>query len=150
MDWVLNGLCKNFSIGFESDKLVLAKKNLLSVYRNPEVINKYLEDEINRLTIAGPFDSQTLSNTHVNRFGIIPKSTPGKWRLITDLSYPPGNSVNDGVLEELRHTSCPGIQQAIKKIMKYGKGTLMSKFDMKRAYRNIPICEQDRHLLCMY
>ena len=33
--------------------------------------------------------------------------------------------------------------------MKHDKGALMSKIDIKRAYRNIPICEQDRHLLCM-
>ena len=52
--------------------------------------------------------------------------------MITDLPYPSENSVNDGILEELRHTSCLGVQQAIEKIMKYGKGTLMSKCDMKR------------------
>ena len=140
VDWFLNGLCKGFSIGIESDKLASAKRNLPSVYPNPEIIDKiYLEDdhEINFLTIAGPFDCSPFSNTHVNRFGIIPKRTPTKWRLITDLSYPPENSVIDGIHEELRHASCPGIQQAIKKIMKHGKGALMSKFDMTRSYRNI-------------
>ena len=28
------------------------------------------------------------SDLHVNRFGIIPKSTPGTFRVITDLSFP--------------------------------------------------------------
>ena len=28
-----------------------------------------------------------------NRIGVIPKGQTGKWRLITDLSYPPGHTV---------------------------------------------------------
>ena len=34
----------------------------------------------------------------MNRFGVIPKGhNSGKWRLITDLSFSPGGSVNDGI-----------------------------------------------------
>ena len=32
---------------------------------------------------------------------MIPKSEPGKWRLIVDLSSPKGASVNDGISKEL-------------------------------------------------
>ena len=33
----------------------------------------------------------------VSRYGVIPKAKPGKWRLILDLSFPEGRSVNDGI-----------------------------------------------------
>ena len=34
----------------------------------------------------------------ISPFGVIPKGhTPGKWRLIVDLSSPKGGSVNDGI-----------------------------------------------------
>ena len=41
---------------------------------------------------------------HINRFGVIPKGhITGKWRLITDLSFPPSFSVNDGIDPELSY-----------------------------------------------
>ena len=46
--------------------------------------------------IAGPFDAAPFVNFQINWFGIIPKSTPGKWRLITDLSFPHRSSVMTG------------------------------------------------------
>jgi hypothetical protein len=48
--------------------------------------------------------------------GVIPKGhTPGRWRLITDLSYPEGNSVNDGIQAKwcsLKYTSTEGVAKA--------------------------------------
>ena len=43
-----------------------------------------------------------------------------------------------------------GIQSAIDKVMHYGKGALMAKFDLKRAYRAFPIRECDRRFLGMF
>ena len=41
-----------------------------------------------------PFDRSEVPEVHLNRFGVIPKSSqPGKWRLIVDLSHPEGKSV---------------------------------------------------------
>jgi hypothetical protein len=44
------------------------------------------------------------SEVHVSLFGVIPKSEPGKWYLIVDLSSPCGNSVNDGINKEWLQT----------------------------------------------
>ena len=63
--------------------------------RNPVVIDKYLSEERSGNRLIGPLEPNGI---HLSRFGVIPKGhTPGKWRLITDLSYPPGLSVNDGI-----------------------------------------------------
>ena len=42
-----------------------------------------------------------------------------------------------------------GIDQAIDAILSVGKGALLSKFDIERAYRNVPIHPEDRFLLGM-
>ena len=76
-----------------------AKQNMQSAYT--KVISDYLKAEIEVNSIAGPFNEPPLPNLHINRFGIIPRSAPGKWQLITDLSYPQGSSVNDGIPKEL-------------------------------------------------
>ena len=109
------------------------KRNLPSVYENPDIIENYLKDEINYMCVAGHFDTKPFSETHINRVGIIPKSTPSKWKLIIDLSFLLGYSVNDGISEDLKDTTCPSVQQAIKIIKRHGKGCLMAKFDLKRA-----------------
>ena len=82
-----------------------------------------------------------LPNLHINRFGVIPKSTLGKLRLLTDLAYRQGSSVNDSIPKELCCITCKGIQEAIDKIMRLGRGALLAKFDLSRVCRCFPICE---------
>ena len=41
-----------------------------------------------------------------NQLGAVPKSTPGKYRLIVDLSFPEGHSPNDGILDTLCSFVC--------------------------------------------
>lgn len=94
-NWVLQGLSQGFAIGVSEGQPVSAKRNCVSAYQKLEVINAYIKEEIRYGTIAGPFDNPPIDNLVINRFGVIPKSTPGKWRLITDLSYPLRGSVND-------------------------------------------------------
>ena len=64
---------------------------------NPHVIRDYLTTELHAGRIVGPFDPKQYPYIHTSRFGVIPKNTPGKWRLIVDLSSPEGRSVNDGI-----------------------------------------------------
>ena len=75
-----------FDIGCFPKKLVSCKRNMPSAYAHSEIVDNYLKEELGFGSIAGPFKSPPFPNLHINRFGVIPKSTPGKWRLITDLS----------------------------------------------------------------
>ena len=144
-NWFLSGLEYRFGIGCIPKKLVSCKHNMPCAYAHSEIVDNYLKEELSFGSIAGPFKSPPFPNLHINRFGVIPKSTPGKWRLINYLSYPFGASVNDGIPSELCYVTCKEIQSAIDKVMHYGKGALMAKFDLKRAYRAFPIRECDRH-----
>ena len=98
--------------------------------------------------MLGPFQSHQLPEQHINRMGVVPKGhTPGSWRLITDLSYPEGGSVNDGIdsrLCSLRYTSVEAVALAAQQL---GKGAQMAKLDIKSAYRLVPVHPQDRYLL---
>ena len=58
----------------------------------PDVVQKYLTDELQ----AGPLSPSQVRGAVINGFRVIPKPHKlGKWRLIVDLSYPPGCSVYD-------------------------------------------------------
>ena len=89
-------------------------------------------------------------DVHINRFRVIPKNNqPDKWRLITDLSYPSGSSVNDGIPSELCSLTYVTIDDAILNILQSGRHTLLAKIDIKSAFRLLPVHPTDCHLLGM-
>ena len=100
VDYVLMGIQEGFHVGFNpaSVSLRLARQNMLSASLQLSVIDDYLQTELAKGRVAGPFPAPPLPNLHISRFGIIPKKhQPDKWHLILDLSHPEGHSVNDGV-----------------------------------------------------
>lgn len=123
---------------------------MLSAQSHPTVIDQYLLDECRAGRVAGPFSSPPVPNLHISRFGVIPKrSAPGKWRLILDLSYPEGASVNDGIPKDQFSMQYISVDDAIRFIVELGPGALMAKIDIASAYRLIPIHPLDRFLLGM-
>ena len=61
-----------------------------------------------------------------------------------------GTSVNDGIPKEICDFACPGIQEAIDKIMRYGRETLKAKFDLRRAYQCLPVHNEETDLLVTF
>ena len=80
-----------------------ARRNIPSAGEHPEVITKHIEKECAEGRILGPFHVDDIEpRVQISRFGVISKGhTPGKWRLILDLSFPEGLSVNDGIPSDL-------------------------------------------------
>ena len=88
-----------------------------------------------------------IPDLQVNRFGVMPKGhNTGKWRLITDLSFPPGASVNDGIDPDLYSLSYTSIDEVAKLVVQHGVRALLAKADIESAYRLIPVHPQDRPL----
>ena len=100
-DFIITGLTEGFQIGFKHDqRLSSSKSNMRSAILNPAVIDEYLTKERAAGRFIGPLSPGI--NVHLSCFGVIRKGhIPGKWILITDLLYPPGLSVNDGIDKEL-------------------------------------------------
>lgn len=100
--------------------------------------------------MIGPLPESVLPLLHFNRFGVIPKSTPGKWRLILDLSFPQGASVNDGIAPDVCHVQLASVDDAVQLILEFGVNAYMAKLDIRQAYRNVLVHPQDRWLLGMH
>ena len=95
----------------------------------------------------GPLPRDFVNNVQVSRFGLLPKKSPGEWRLIVDLSSPEGRSVNDGVYEHLCSLKYVTVEDALQMVVACGRGTMLAKIDVRKAYRNVPIHPADRPLL---
>ncbi len=142
-------ICQGLRHGFRHESpLKPAAGNMESARLHPEVVSEYLQKESRLGRMLGPFmESELVPQSQVSQFGVIPKGHgTGKFRLITDLSYPPGTSVNDGIDPELCTLSYTTVEEVAAQAASVGKGALLAKTDNESAYRLVPVHPQDRIL----
>ena len=148
-------VCQLLEFGFPLD-FDKSKQLVPDVGRNhkgardyPEFINTYLRNECDASRMVGPFEENPLSvSLIVSPMNSVPKSVEGERRVIVDLSWPVGASVNDGISKDiylnentdLHYTSVEEVCQMVRKI---GPGALIYKRDLKHAYRQIPVDPKD-------
>ena len=150
--YVVEGVRNGFRVGCTKEPsggIRRPPSNMPSAQDRPRVIDDYLAEECSLGRVVGPLDPSMVPQVHTNRFGVIPKGTSGRWRLIVDMSFPPGSSVNNGISEVKCSLSYVGVQEAARGIVTRGRGTLMAKVDVKSAYRHIPVHLDDRWLMGM-
>ena len=150
--YVIDGLSHGFRIGFNrSTSLQSATANMPLATLHTEVITKYLQKELSLGRMLGPFPPDlTLHELQINRFRVIPKGhNTGKWRLITDLSFPPGRSVNDDIDPEFCSLAYTTVDRVAEIAASIGRGALLAKVDIESAYRLIPVRPHDRPLQAM-
>lgn len=148
-NYILKGIKEGFRIGVDEARVFKsAKRNMKSSDENPEVIDKYIGKQTCEGNIFGPFSVSLAPDVHLNRFGTIPKKQGG-WRLITDLSYPEGKSINDAIDPELCSLSYVKVEQIARTALTLGKNALLAKIDIKSAFRLVPIHPADRKWLGM-
>ena len=146
--YILNGISKGFRIGYDySNKARRATSNLLSASQNPEVVARYIQEEVSLGRVIGPLEPELAARVHISPFGVIPKGHTGKWRLIVDLSSPPGSSVNDGIDPTVCSLTYISVDTVAEKVAQLGQRTFLAKVDVKSAYRIVPVNPEDRMLL---
>ena len=126
--------------------------NLKSVFENPKAAQEKIDKEVAMGRIAGPFNSvkqSGLNSLIVSPIGLVPKSDKGV-RLIHHLSHPWGEGINAYIDDEASKVVFAKFDQAIKLASIQGKGALMAKFDVKSAYRLLPVRESDFKFLGMH
>ena len=136
VSYLVNGVKDGFRIGFEhtrcSTQLRSSGKNMASAKKNPEVVQAYIDSEVDTGRLMPVQDEHP--NIHTSSFGVIPKrSQPGKWRLIVNLSSPNGRSVNDGISAALCSLKYPSVHDGARIARLLGRGALLAKLDLKNA-----------------
>ena len=149
--WLKKYLVLGFTLGFKLNNFNFTSidndKTLKSAREHPDVVNKKINKELESNRLAGPYESPPYSDPVISPLGVREKKTPGEFRLIHHLSYPYGESVNDGIPRNLASVHYTPLSTAIDKIVQYGRYTYLAKADIKSAFRIIPIHPSDYHLL---
>ena len=134
------------SIGYNGPQFSHCSKNLPSAYQQPLILDNALLQECNAGRILGPFDTPPLPDFRCSGLGLVPKHDGG-WRTIYHLSAPHGNSINDYINPEDYTLSYCSVDDAYAILNLLGTGALMSKIDLKNAFRLIPVHPNDWNLL---
>lgn len=93
LTYLVNGFRCGFSIGCVETHTTPLYKNHNSALQQKEVIENHIQQRLSLGRIAGPFSTPPYTPFVLSPLGVVPKSEPGKFRIINDLSYPKDNSV---------------------------------------------------------
>ncbi|XP_077779111.1 uncharacterized protein LOC144326428 [Podarcis muralis] len=145
--YLREGFSSGFRIPIAGSLIAKDSPNQKSVRERPEVAERKIAKEVSAGRVAGPFDSPPIPNLHISPLGIVPKKTPGEFRLIHNLSFPKGGSVNDAIPPELCTVKYATFDQAVKLIRSFGPGALLAKCDIESAFRLLPVHPADFRLL---
>ena len=111
----------------------------------------YLEEERNFQAILGPNNVSPLSNLHISPLMARDKPGAKHRRVIADLRYPQGHSVNAGVdgesyLKSEFLLTLPSVDHITDQIQKLGKGCKIYKIYISRAFRHVKLDPGDYNL----
>ncbi len=130
----MEGIKDGFRIGFDGSRVVIRPAMYTNMPRAPRSCGQLPCEECGEGRVIGPLRQEWVAGIHCSRFGVIPKATSGKWRLITDLSFPHGEAVSS--------LTYVGVQDAVRAIVQLGMGIVLAKVDIKIAY--VPLHPEDR------
>lgn len=140
------GFKSGFSLNFNGPRKRLEFRNMISAFQYTSQVQEKIDKEVQLGRILGPFSDPPMFNLRCNPIGLVPKKQGG-WRMITNLSYPTGNSVNDFIDPNICSVNYATFDDAISLIAKKGEGALLAKMDISNAFRLLPVCPQDFCLL---
>ena len=144
--YLLSGFQTGFRLQYYGPRMPIRSNNLLSARQERSILHSKLYEDLFFGRLSGPFPYPPISNLRINPVGLVPKSTGG-WRLITNLSFPEGHSVNDYVDQTYCRVQYSKFDDAVNIIQRLGPSAYMAKADIKSAFNLCPIWPGDFDLL---
>ena len=149
VDRVVEYSVKGVPIFYEGPRLRRISPNWPSAYKYSDSVVASISKNIAQGRMAGPFPSPPFKNFVGSPMGAFPKkrSDRKKIRVIHDLSWPPGSSVNDGIQDENCHVQYMTVDDVVHQLHSLGRGALVAKLDLKDAFHHICVRPEDWELL---
>ena len=132
-----------------SSKIMPAAANHLGATMFPVHVENYIKQELEYKALMGPFTIPPFLEIGISPISTRPKKDSRSRRIILDLSFPFGNSVNDGIQKDMYcgapiKLKYPTIDSLAKRIMELKNSSnekiLLWKWDIERAFCWVPLC----------
>ena len=121
--------------------------NHQSALQAATIVEQKLRHETSLGRVAGPFKEIPFTNFQNSPLGLLPKQDPGKLRLIHDLSFSKGDSINFYTSKEFTTDQYESLDRVVELVRSCSPRCLIAKADIQDAFRLIPIRLQDYPLL---
>ena len=148
------GFPLDFPVNQET-KLISSEVNHSSAVKFPTHVQHYLDTEKQHKAIYGPFkDPPYGDKTQVSPFMTRDKTDSENRRVIIDLSWPQGASINHFTVPNLYLNGVyklqyPTIDNITDILQEFGTKARLYKIDLSRAFRQLRIDPKDYNLLCL-
>ena len=125
--FLIDGFSKGFRIPFQGPIISRISRNHLSARSNVQAINEKIQGELRAGRIIGPFDTPSFDPLICSPIAVVSKHEPGKFRLIHDLSFPQGASVDSAIPKGETKVCYDNIDKVISIIKQFEHRALMAK-----------------------
>lgn len=143
---LMDGFKNGFRIQYTGPRVSFMSNNLMSAeLHHKETLNK-LRKEVELKRMLGPFAAKPISNLRVSPLCLTPKDD-GSWRLITHLSFPPNNSINDHIDPDLCRVVYSSLDKIVEMISNLGPSAKCGVIVIKSAFRLLIVSPSDFDLL---
>ena len=147
---IINYLRYGFPISqFEKKGSSEISNNWPGAQINQSSLIKYFRMESENEAVLGPFTSNPSGHeAFFSPLNTRDKNDSLEKRIIIDMSFPKGNSINNGIkkdkyLDKIINLTYPTVDSLVSIVRKKGCGCLLFKRDLRRFYRQIPVCPKD-------
>ena len=121
----------------------------------PKDIHAYLQEEMSHGGILGPYDTNPIELAHYSPFMSRDKSGSHNRRVIIDLSWPKGSSINDGIHKDSylgtdSSLSFPTVENITDALKHLGKGSHLFKIDISHEFCHIKVDPEAYEILGLH
>ena len=145
--WVthlITGIRQGFRIGLQKHpRCRSSPHNAPSAEQQGSVVSDFIATQVKAGCMIGPLPPAQCPGVITSSLAVIPKKSPGRFRVIVNLSAPERYSVNDNLHRDLTHVAYSSVDDAALLLHHLGQQALLAKIDIQDAYRLIPVHPED-------
>ena len=148
VDYIVSACTEGVDIGYRGPRYYRESPNWPSTTKYAVHVQADIDKHVAAGTKIGPFFQPPFANFVGSPMGAFPKKRSStKFRIIHDLSWPPGHSVNEYISKEDYRIQYLSLDEIITSIKRLGQHTLLAKLDLESAFHHIPVRAKDYELL---
>lgn len=141
---LISGINEGFHTGIDPiPRENFVCKNNLSARRHPDETREFIQRELDKGYLIGPFKESLFEHFRINPLSVSERKYSSKKRLVVDMSAPHNEgdifSINSLISKEDYKLSYVKIDEAIKIIQILGRGAWLCKTDLVDAFKNLPV-----------
>ncbi len=142
---IIDGIKRGVRIGYELVPVSQSSPNWPSASEYYEDVSDFINTNLQLGRVVGPWTTPPCDPFICSPLGAFMRNN--KVRTITDLSWPPGHSVNDGIPADKYSVTYATVDQAAEMCLQYGEDCHVAKTDVQKAYTHIMVSPEDWHKL---